>query len=69
MGYDIAKDVTAIAVTNLLLATGDLFKEQIQRKDTLHENIDETYDIILGSGSIMGNNSGSRFIYNAFGST
>ena len=48
-GYDIAKDVSGIAVTNLLLSTGELFKEQIQRMDTLHENINEQYDIILAN--------------------
>ena len=48
-GYDIAKDVIGISIINLLLSTGELFKEQILRMDTLYNNMEEKYNIILAN--------------------
>jgi type I restriction-modification system DNA methylase subunit len=50
MGYDIAGDICMTARINMFLATGEIFKEeQISRKDTLNEEIEDKYDIILAN--------------------
>ena len=48
-GYDIAQDVVKLGLVNMLICTGELFTNQIERKDTFRESVGKKYDIILAN--------------------